>query len=360
MSKTPRVLIAASIYPPDPGGPALHASRQFEYFQSRGLKVKLVTLAHYRMWPRWIRHLLFSIVLFFKSFGTDIIYAHDAWGVGFIALVGAKLRGEKFVMRVGGDLAWEWAALKGQTFLSMKEWYERSEHTHDMFYKLTRFVLLRVDLLIVPADILKDVYTKYYGVKSEKVTIIQNPISGFQIAVNQPEPTILYASRLVAYKNLDFVLRVLAHIFPKHPELKFLIIGDGPERNRLEELTKTLKIQTQVVFKGTIPQAEVLDLTSRCLFTLAPALTEFNPNYVLQGLSLGKPFLVSRENGLAFAVPKELTFSARSEDELRDRMEFLLNPTHYTKAQEELAKSVIVTTWEDNLEQNIKAIKSLV
>lgn len=355
-----KILIAAGIYPPDSGGPAIHAKAQFENFPKMGVKTKLIALAHYRHYPRWLRHLLYSLVLFFKSFGVDIIYAHDAWGVGFIALVGARLLRKKFVLRIGGDIPWERGAEQGTKSLSMNEWYQSGAYKTDRFFRLTRFVISRADLLIVPSSILKDLYVNYYGVKETKIKVIANPVSEKRSATPATEKTIIYASRLVAYKNLALVLEVLADVFPRHPEVRFIVMGDGPEKENLTKLAHDLKIEKNVQFTGLLPQAVVLEKTSTCLFALAPALTEFNPNYVLQGISFGKPFLISRENGLPFAIPEQFLFTSRNKAELKEKLLFLLSPTGYQVALAEVESLAFNMTWEDNLKANLEVIQSLI
>lgn len=354
-----KVLIAAGIYPPDAGGPAVHAKKHYEEFPRFGMETALVTLSYYRKYPQWIRHLLFLLALLSKALKTHIIYAHDAWGVGFPAWFGARITGNKFILRIGGDMAWERQADSNKTELSMNDWYLNGLHKKNYLFYLSRFVLKRADLIVVTTSLLSNLYVNYYEIDPKKIKVIYNPISSIQKMDISTEQNIIFASRLVAYKNLKFVLRGLYNIFLSHPHLKFIIMGNGPEKQRLIELAQRLNIQDQIIFKGTVPQGEVLEETRQCLFTLAPALTEFNPNYLLQGISLDKPFLISIENGLPFEVPRYLTFDPKNEQELRERTLWLLDENNYATAQGDIKKLDFKMSWDDNLEQNAEAIRSL-
>jgi glycosyltransferase involved in cell wall biosynthesis len=346
-----KVLIAAGIYPPDSGGPALHAQRQYKWFKENGIETDLVVFSHFRKYPRGIRHFLYLLKLLSKAKHIDTIYAHDALSVGVPAQIAAILLKKKLVVRVGGDLAWEREAERGRTDLSMLEWYEGGKHKSDKKYKLTRYVLTHADHIIVPSTILSDLYKKFYGV--EKITVIPNPLpDNITPSPYEIPKTIVYASRLVAYKNLTRVLSVLSKILPEFPDTRFVVMGDGPERKFLETRTQAHGIGEQVIFTGTLPREEVRKYIEKSYIALAPALTEFNPNYILEALSFGKPVLVSKENGIPVDFPEEFLFDPRDEEELERRLRFLLNRDGYRFAEEFVKSIEFKETWETNLEAN--------
>ncbi|MBI2086868.1 MAG: glycosyltransferase family 4 protein [Candidatus Zambryskibacteria bacterium] len=352
-----KVLIAAGIYPPDAGGPAIHAKAQFEGFPKFGIKTGLVTFAHYRKWPMGVRHFLYFLALLARVSGYDLVYAHDALGTGIPALMAAKIFGKKFMVRIGGDIAWESESLKSR--LSMKEWYEKGEYLKSLRFKLSRWLMRHADIIATTSPIMNDLYATYYGISRDKIKLLPNPVSETpQYSVSKGN-TIIFASRLTAYKNLSFVLKVLAEIFPNEPALKLMIMGDGPEKRNLEKLAYDLGIQNNVIFTGAVSLDEVLKRTAACLFVIAPALTEFNPNYVLQGVSFGKPFLISREHGLPFAVPDSLTFNPRNVHELKEKIVSLLEPAHYARMSQEARNIGFKMSWDDNLKMNKELIMSL-
>jgi glycosyltransferase involved in cell wall biosynthesis len=353
------ILIAAGIYPPDVGGPATHAKAQFEGFPKYQFNVRLAIFSRFLNWPKGIRHLLYLIELLRKGFRSSVIYAHDALGTGFPALIVAKILRKKYVVRVGGDIVWERALEKEREMSSIGEWYEKGNYKNDTLYQLTRWVLRRADLIIVPSGLLANLYINYYGVESNKVAVIANPIPSFPTIGYKKERTIIFASRLVIYKNLALVLRVLTRIFDEYPDTKFIIMGDGPERKNLEGLAQQLNITENIIFTGKIKQDEVIEKTSSCLFALAPALTEFNPNYILQCLAFGKPFIISKENGLPFNVPEELIFDPRDGAELYERLLHLLNEDGYKKASELVEAINFTMTWDENLRLNIELISKI-
>ena len=69
----------------------------------------------------------------------------------------------------------------------------------------------------------------------------------------QGSPCLLTIGRLVARKGHDTVIRCLPYLAVKWPELKYIIAGSGPQRERLEELARSLSLQDTVMFLGEVP-----------------------------------------------------------------------------------------------------------
>jgi 1,2-diacylglycerol 3-alpha-glucosyltransferase len=71
------------------------------------------------------------------------------------------------------------------------------------------------------------------------------------------ERVLLYVGRLATEKNLAELLQGLADYLSARPEVKLLLIGDGPDRCRLESLAAALGISAQVIFAGARPWDEI-------------------------------------------------------------------------------------------------------
>ena len=66
----------------------------------------------------------------------------------------------------------------------------------------------------------------------------------------------LFVGRLVKHKNVDLLLRSVAHVKKEYPDVTLGIIGDGPERSKLEFLAKDLGISSNVEFLGFLENHE--------------------------------------------------------------------------------------------------------
>jgi glycosyltransferase involved in cell wall biosynthesis len=72
------------------------------------------------------------------------------------------------------------------------------------------------------------------------------------------EPLLISVSRLAREKNLDFLIDGLAKVKEQlHMPFKCLLVGDGPEKTRLEKKAAALGLRKQVVFAGNLPPRAV-------------------------------------------------------------------------------------------------------
>jgi len=109
---------------------------------------------------------------------------------------------------------------------------------------------------------------------------------------------ILFVGRLVYQKGLDTLLTVLARLMNTGSDFELKLIGDGPERSRLEHLAEKMGLKQRVHFLGKQPQSIVQkELIDAHLFVL-PSRYEGLSNAVLEALSFGLPCLVTRCNGI--------------------------------------------------------------
>ncbi len=68
---------------------------------------------------------------------------------------------------------------------------------------------------------------------------------------------LLTVARLVPRKGHDQVLHSLARIVPIYRDVHYLIVGEGPDRERLVEITKNLHLESHVTFVGRVPEEEL-------------------------------------------------------------------------------------------------------
>lgn len=88
---------------------------------------------------------------------------------------------------------------------------------------------------------------------SEKSVIIPNGIDFNYISKISPadeKSDVIFAGRLIKEKNVELLIRAIPDVKEKIPDIKCCIIGDGPERAKLEKLVQELDIQNNVEFKG--------------------------------------------------------------------------------------------------------------
>jgi phosphatidylinositol alpha-1,6-mannosyltransferase len=111
---------------------------------------------------------------------------------------------------------------------------------------------------------------------------------------------LLTVSRLSSserYKGHDHVLRALALLAPRHPEIVYVVAGDGDDRGRLEGLAASLGVAENTRFVGHVADAELPGLFRTCDAFVMPSTGEGFGIVFLQALACGKPVIAGNSDG---------------------------------------------------------------
>lgn len=110
------------------------------------------------------------------------------------------------------------------------------------------------------------------------------------------EPVIVFLGRLVPEKGADVAIEAFAQLKEK---ARLLLIGDGPERGRLEAMVRDLNVSDKVRFAGLTDDAERMQLLSTSFAMVVPSLHEELFGMVaVEGALSGLPVVASAKGGL--------------------------------------------------------------
>ncbi|MEO3402643.1 glycosyltransferase family 1 protein [Mucilaginibacter sp. CAU 1740] len=104
-------------------------------------------------------------------------------------------------------------------------------------------------------------------------------------------PTILFASRLVWEKNLETLFEIYEAMQEKHPEVNFLIAGDGIARKACEARMKN------AVFVGKVDHQTLSVLYASSTLFVFPSVSEAYGNVVLEAMASGLPCIIADGGG---------------------------------------------------------------
>lgn len=102
---------------------------------------------------------------------------------------------------------------------------------------------------------------------------------------------LLTAGYLIQRKGHEFVLRAMARLIDRFPNLQYLIVGDGEEHAHLEELAGTLGLTNHVEFLGLRPHHEVLQYMDLCDVFVLPSWDEAFGVVYVEAMSQGRPVI---------------------------------------------------------------------
>ncbi|WP_336001802.1 glycosyltransferase family 4 protein [Halorientalis halophila] len=107
-------------------------------------------------------------------------------------------------------------------------------------------------------------------------------------------PLVGTASRLVPHKQVHELLRAARRLEDSDVDAKFVVVGDGPERERLEGLAERLEIRDRVLFTGFLPtRAEVHAVMDRLDVFAFPTCSEGFGVAVAEAMALGTTVVVN-------------------------------------------------------------------
>lgn len=120
------------------------------------------------------------------------------------------------------------------------------------------------------------------------------------------EPIVLFVGRMVEGKGGTHLLRAMSLVRAQHPEARVVLLGDGPERKRLEQLATELRVPAE--FLGMRAPEEVRSWLSRASVFSVPSITA--PNgwqegfgmVFLEALACGVPVVSYAVGGIPEAV----------------------------------------------------------
>ncbi len=115
---------------------------------------------------------------------------------------------------------------------------------------------------------------------------------------------LMTVARLDPGKGIEFALEALARLRGEGLEWQYLVIGEGKHRPSLESKVKELDIEDRVRMPGTASEDEVLaEWQSASIGVLSSKGTfEAAPVSVMEGMSIGVPFVVSRIGGTPWMI----------------------------------------------------------
>jgi colanic acid/amylovoran biosynthesis glycosyltransferase len=115
---------------------------------------------------------------------------------------------------------------------------------------------------------------------------------------------ILTIARLVEKKGIRHGIEVVAAVIKKFPGIEYLVVGDGPLKNSLENLIKQLQIDGIVKLLGWREQNEIIQLMQEADIFLAPSITgsdddqEGIPVVIMEAMAQGLPIISTYHSGI--------------------------------------------------------------
>jgi glycosyltransferase involved in cell wall biosynthesis len=189
--------------------------------------------------------------------------------------------------------------------------------------------------IVIPSESMKEIVIRDYGLQ-DCYTVIPTGMDlqpyvqadGKELRARlgwQKDKVLISVGRLGQEKNWPVLLQAVKKLKRKHPDLRMVLIGDGLEKNNLQQLAAELGIADRVTFTGELPFSEVpAYLKAADIFSFA-SITETQGLVTMEAMAAGLPIVAVNGSGTSdivedgkqgFLVPNNASALAKALDEV--------------------------------------------
>jgi len=229
-------------------------------------------------------------------FNPDLIHSHTTFGIGWEAVMSANFLNIPLVGTHHGFLA---------------EFLKHVKLDYRIMKPLARrylsFYYNRCDAVISPSVALVKELMQYK--LRRPVHVLSNPVDLKYFSVNKTKEflrkkfrlnksVIIHFGRLSYEKSTDLVLKAFAQILNWGIDAQLIIIGDGPERGKLEAIGRKLNIDKSVEFTGTLRDNDLTERIAAGDFFVSASTIETQGLVFLEAMALGLPVIGVNAGGV--------------------------------------------------------------
>jgi len=288
-----------------------------------------------------------SIVFRMLKFEPDIIHFHTPLSLASQGILSSKLLKIPLI----GTFHTFFAEEEALKVIGL----ERFKFLTKLGWKYSKLIYNRCDLITAPTNLTKrtmiengikpPIYTVPNGIDLEayrnaKKIVLDKKQYGLD-RIKKDDKTLVFVGRVSVEKSIDVLIKAMPELVKYDKKVKLVIIGDGPEREKLEEMTKKLNVAKNIIFTGEIPhqilmQSRILEEFSACV---SASTFETQGYSVIECMMYGLPAVVANKRGLKEVIGKNgYKFIPGNVKDYADKViKLLYNPgERAAKAQESL------------------------
>lgn len=215
----------------------------------------------YLLVPLFLISQAYNLIKLLNKKEYDLVHAHWLIPQGLISVFVLKLLRNKKIKILstshGGDLF----TFQITPFLQLKKW-----------------VLAASDVITVVSNHMKEICETMIA-KKEKIHVCSmgvdlsdtfKPVDN----IERSDSKILFVGRLVEKKGVATLLEAISILIEKNPKVELLIVGEGPERKKLETLSVELSIQHCTKFWGAKSPKQLPEIYSSASITVMPSIVD--------------------------------------------------------------------------------------
>jgi len=184
----------------------------------------------------------------------------------------------------------------------------------NLYVLIDRWTERWVDKFIVLSEALRRALIEGHKIPPEKVVKIYNGIEldeynpGLkearskklevrrELGLENDVPVIGAIGRLVWQKGFEYLIQAIPKVIEVFPETRFLIVGEGPLKDKLKVKGEKLKVADSIIFAGF--RSDIKEILTSVDLLVMPSLLEGLPMVLLEGMAMAKPIVATKIEGI--------------------------------------------------------------
>lgn len=305
-----KVLMISPYFPPIMAGAEIYTYKLALYLVRKGYDVDVIT-KHFGNLPGYesmegvnvyrvrsfnvpkLRSFISMPSMFFKALKKDydIIHAHIPYPSAIISYFVSKLKSTPYIVTSQGDELLDYPEAKELKYIK----------------PLTGLALRNAKKVHCISNALKHSLVENFKVPEEKIHVIPN---GVDVKKFKPEKKrdlkgkfnaefiLVNVSRLSPKNNIGKTIEAVKKVTEKYKKFKYLIIGDGEEKERLERMIKELGLEDKVILTGWVDNDLLPSYIAGSDALIRTSVTEGLGIVFLEAMACGTPVIASNVQGI--------------------------------------------------------------
>jgi colanic acid/amylovoran biosynthesis glycosyltransferase len=294
--------------------------------------------------PGGSRRLLWQLFYFIEAISlwdhldrTDVRHIH-----AHFANVGAAVA---MFAAVFGGRGWSWS----MTMHGSLEFYEVSDHWLPEKFRRASFVVCISDFC--RSQVSRNVEAEFW----DRLEVVHCGVDldVFSPLRRVPAPggglRVLTIGRLAAEKGHVHLLQAIARLVHGGRDVTLTLVGDGPERERLRDLARALRIEDRVSMPGAVGQDDIVDYYARADVFCLPSFAEGVPVVLMEAMAMELAVVASRIMGIPELVDDQrsgLLVAPAREDLLVEALERLADDPALRRQLGDAARQKVAREFE--------------
>ncbi len=246
-----------------------------------------------------------------------------------------------------------------------------------MVKQMSKYRLRKVKMVIAPTGKVEDTL-RGYGLKNA-IHVVPSGISLEQhhyridpeernrkrceIGIPAEHKVILNLGRLGTEKNLEELLYFFVDALAVEPELTFLIVGDGPDKENLEKLAAELGIGHNVIFTGMVPPSEVQKYYQLADAFVSASTSETQGLTYIEAAANGLPLICRQDPCLKGVIEEGINgFEYVSEEDFVQKLQRVMDDSewrmHAGKESEKIAETFDKSHYVETMEHIYEGLRA--